>query len=291
MQGVRVKVKQIVLAIAIAAAVLLVVVAFRGEDVSPGPSSHESMGKSDAPASTSPDVVLRITPGAVPRSTVPKAHLDPAMQEWLEARDLKSLYDRLSTGPRTPEQTWILAMILERCATYTDRKAQPQAPSAAEARARGRERFIASLSDKDPGREKRIAAYDQVTVDKCASLRDLKTTGAQCARAHRCRGRRGRPEGAPFRRPTWTAGGLGGPPRDEPQRVGIDLPRDGRCVEGDRRDARSTGPGIGVLRPHRGAVQRPVRSRRPPGSPGGCLVDVRRAASRGVRPGELLRRR
>ncbi|MGZ5660396.1 MAG: hypothetical protein ACXWG6_03470 [Usitatibacter sp.] len=175
--------KQIVLALAIAAAVLLVVVAFRGEDVASSSSSSpkESAAKPEAPPSTSPDVVLKITPGtgAVARSAAPKVRLDPAMQEWLEGRDLKSLYDRLSAGPRTPEQTWILAMILERCATFTDRKAQPMAQSAAEARARGRERFIASLSDKDPAREKRIAAYEQVTADKCAGLRDVKATGPQ----------------------------------------------------------------------------------------------------------------
>lgn len=123
------------------------------------------------------DAVLSISPrvagmssGAMP--AVPR--LSPAMHEFTFTRAYKPIHDRLKAADRrTPEETWILAKILDDCAKVADRQDLAKR-SMLGGDARGR--FVASLSPKDPRREQRIAAFDAINADRCEGLRDAKTT-------------------------------------------------------------------------------------------------------------------
>jgi hypothetical protein len=123
------------------------------------------------------DAVLSISPrvaSARSSSAAPAPRLSPAMQEYTFAKAFKPIYDRLKAAdPRSPEENWILAKILDGCAAVTGRDASTTR------RVGGEEavaRFAASLSPKDPLRDKRIAAFAAMNVDRCEGLRDVKVT-------------------------------------------------------------------------------------------------------------------
>jgi hypothetical protein len=125
-----------------------------------------------------PDAVLAISPRApAPRAQpiTPPSKQSPLMQEFHAAKAYQALYERLHGAQRrTAEETWVLAKMLDECAKVADRRvfAKPLLLGDADAKAR----FEASLSPKDPRRDKRIAAFDAVNVDRCMGLRDIPTT-------------------------------------------------------------------------------------------------------------------
>ncbi|QJR16027.1 hypothetical protein [Usitatibacter palustris] len=97
--------------------------------------------------------------------------------DFATARTYKALYDRLhnTTEGQTAEGQYILQKILRACATITGRNArQPRAPSDEQ-----RRDYLASLSDKDPSKAKRVAAFEQLAEDKCVGLSGLVTTEAE----------------------------------------------------------------------------------------------------------------
>jgi len=99
--------------------------------------------------------------------------------DFLKSRNYRSLYDRLknSAEGRTAEGEYVLYQILARCATVTDRTGrQPRNPAVTDQK---REDFIASIPDTDPQRDKRIAAFDDVTANRCAGMEDVKVTQAE----------------------------------------------------------------------------------------------------------------
>jgi hypothetical protein len=96
--------------------------------------------------------------------------------EFLSAKQLKPLYDRLKASPegQTPEGEYLLYEMLRQCATVTDRttprpfvRPQPK-----------RDEFLASLSPTDPQRDKRIAAFDAVETNRCAGFEGVSVTQA-----------------------------------------------------------------------------------------------------------------
>jgi hypothetical protein len=125
-----------------------------------------------------PEVVLAISPRATPprhpaASEAPPPRLTPAMQEYYSAQSLKPLFDRLrASSARTPEEDFLLAQLLERCGKVPGR--QHNRPPRPEARAK----FIASLSEKDPQRDKRIAAYDAFNQPRCEGI-EVETSDAE----------------------------------------------------------------------------------------------------------------
>ena len=137
-----------------------------------------SSGAGNANGSLSPDAVLSITPGGKPaRITGPadKPRMSAALAEYLQAKTLRPIYDRLSASAnRTAEETYILAAIVERCATITDRKriGPPRNPE------EERKRFLATLSDKDPDAAKRIDAYDRASKSSCEGFDGVEATQA-----------------------------------------------------------------------------------------------------------------
>jgi len=94
--------------------------------------------------------------------------------EYLKAKQLKSLYDRLKSSPegQTPEGEYLLYEIMRRCANVSDRSA----PRPFTRPTPKRDEFVASLSPSDPQRDKRIAAYDQVETNRCAGFDGVTVT-------------------------------------------------------------------------------------------------------------------
>ena len=123
------------------------------------------------------DAVLAISPRVAsprPGAPAPTPKLSPAMQEYTVAKAYKPIYERLKAAPsRSPEETWLLAKIVDDCAAVAGRDASStRRPADEEAMAR----FAATLSPKDPLREKRIAAFGAMNGDRCEGLRDVKAT-------------------------------------------------------------------------------------------------------------------
>ena len=123
------------------------------------------------------DAVLAISPrvGSPRPDAAPAApKLSPAMQEYTAAKAYKPIYERLkAAASRSPEETWVLAKIVDDCAAVAGRDApSTRRPGGEEAVAR----FAATLSPKDPLRDKRIAAFRAMSNDRCEGLRDVKAT-------------------------------------------------------------------------------------------------------------------
>ena len=90
--------------------------------------------------------------------------------EYLRSKNYKALYDRLRNSPegKTPEGEYVMYEILLHCATITDRTSRQPAQRATDQQKRAD--FIASIPDNDPQKDKRIAAFDEVTANRCAGM-------------------------------------------------------------------------------------------------------------------------
>jgi hypothetical protein len=126
--------------------------------------------------SLTPEAVLAIAPRST--GTTPRAdfQLSPSVRELYEGKNYAATYARLSKGPRTPEENWILAKILEYCAMIPGEAPRGQAKPLKDVVAERRARFAASLSASDADREKRLAAFDNVMRNPCEDLQQLKST-------------------------------------------------------------------------------------------------------------------
>ena len=126
-----------------------------------------------------PEVVLAISPRAtppkLPHATPPeKPRLSAAMQEYLSGQPLKPLFDRLrASSSRTPEEDYLLARLLDRCGKVAGRDRRTTPP-----RDQARAGFVANISDKDPQRDKRIAAWDDYNKPSCQGI-EVETTAAE----------------------------------------------------------------------------------------------------------------
>ena len=173
--------RAVLLSLALAAGVLGMVVMLRGGvDLKEEPSSMEAREKASVTVKRrmSPDVVLNIVPGA-PSSRAPAkpAPATALMQEFRESRAHKAIFDRLNAATqRSAEEDFVLAEILSRCARITDRK-QARPPRSASDREQERAKFVATISEKDPARVARIAAYDQLMSNPCAGIEAEATEG------------------------------------------------------------------------------------------------------------------
>jgi len=166
----------------VVAVALAVGFALRPPDLTPAeptaaaPGARPATAQSPAAqsASLSASAVLAIDPrkaGAVPLPP-PRATL---FNEYLVARNYRALYERLAGNPEgdTAQGKLVLYEILRQCANVTGgfrpgyRQVQPN-----------REEFMANLAPTDPQRDKRLAAFEAFTEDKCAGLSGLSITRA-----------------------------------------------------------------------------------------------------------------
>jgi hypothetical protein len=112
------------------------------------------------------------TVAAVPATTVSLG------QQLAGAKQYKPLFDRLKSSAEgeTPEGWYAKYVILRSCATITDRQASGPRSATQEER---RQRFLSSLSDTDPQRALRVAAFEQLDENRCVGLEEVTTTEAE----------------------------------------------------------------------------------------------------------------
>jgi hypothetical protein len=142
------------------------------------PGSVESArARPEAPAKLAASEVLKIDP----RATSARAGVRPvkasAYGDYLSAKQLKPLYDRLKSSPegQTPEGWYVLYEMLRRCANVTDSKGgRPWVRPIPK-----RDEFLATLPANDPDREKRVAAFDDLETNRCAGFENLNVTQAE----------------------------------------------------------------------------------------------------------------
>lgn len=173
--------KTIVVSLALAAGMLAMVIVLRGGVDLREPPPEESRGSVRVTQRQAPDVVLAIKPGASraaeQRPAAAGFAISPVAQELRDAKSLKPLHDRLAAAAsRTPEEAYVLAEILNRCARVTDRARDTRRTP--DEKARAREQFLATISEKDSNRAARIAAYDAAYVDRCAGIEAVTTEAA-----------------------------------------------------------------------------------------------------------------
>jgi hypothetical protein len=172
-------------------AVLLMLVAFaagayvllRPPEYSPLPAAPVQLpaeaplarGKADTAGKLSASAVLSIDPrnvsGKAPGKTAKSLNT-----EFLQAKSLRALYDRLKGSPEgtTPEGQYILYEIMRRCATVTEGSVRrPFTRSMPK-----REDFVAAIAPDDPQRDKRLAAFDEIDTKRCAGFDGVTITQA-----------------------------------------------------------------------------------------------------------------
>ncbi len=179
--------KNVVFGLAFAAVVLGGAMLLRGGKDGTQQGASSAANWADGGERQSPEVVLRISPGAPatprPKLTGTASKVSPLMREANGAGVFKPIYERLKvSAARTPEENCVLAEMLRMC---RERPAVPGEPVPAgpvnveELRAQSKARFLASISEKDPTREKRFKAWSQGSGNKCEGLENLKVTDAE----------------------------------------------------------------------------------------------------------------
>lgn len=99
--------------------------------------------------------------------------------EYLRAKQYRAIYDRLrnSAEGETAEGRLVTWEILRNCATITEGRRYNYRPPVPK-----REDFIASLAAGDPQRERRIAAFEEFTANRCAGFEGVAITQAELDR-------------------------------------------------------------------------------------------------------------
>ena len=162
----------------LAVAVLAVVYLARDGVAYRKPDADPAASWSPAERRHAPEVVLAISPRAAPprlphAAPAEKPRLSAAMQEFHSTQPYRALFDRLrASTARTPEEDYLLAELLERCGKRPNRQ-RPARPREEE-----RAQFVASISEKDPHRDKRIAAWDEMQKPRCAGI-EVETSDAE----------------------------------------------------------------------------------------------------------------
>ena len=117
-----------------------------------------------------------------PRTASPKIRAVPAARatlfgEYLAAKNYKALYERLKASPegQTPEGWYVMYEMLRRCATVTERTTRQPLVRTTEQK---RDEFVAAIAPADPLRDKRIAAFDDVSANRCAGVEGVTITQA-----------------------------------------------------------------------------------------------------------------
>ena len=166
-------------------------------------------GSSAAPGKLSAAAVLVIDPK--PAAPLKKAAATPATtvslgQQLAGAKQYKPFFDRLisSAEGETPEGWYAKYVILRSCATITDRQTSGPRPATPAER---RQRFLSGLSDIDPQRVLRVAAFEQLDENRCVGLEEITTTEAELSQLLAAAAKAGDPKARALRveRDMWAA--------------------------------------------------------------------------------------
>jgi len=144
------------------------------------PPAAASARPSAPPDKLAASAVLAIDPRPNPlrpaRVVPVKATL---FNDYLGAKQYRGLYDRLRNSPegQTAEGRLVLYEILRNCANITEGKRyvwkQPTPK---------REEFLSSLPANDSQRDRRLAAYDEFTANRCVGFDGVNVTQAELDR-------------------------------------------------------------------------------------------------------------
>lgn len=144
----------------------------------PADSTHAPGGRAAgaAPDTRMPPPLARGNPLALAAPAPVRATL---FNDYLQAKQYRALYDRLNGSPEgaTAEGRLVLYEILRECATITEgrryvwRRPTPK-----------REELVGAIAVTDPNRERRIAAYDQFTANRCVGFEGVALTQAELDR-------------------------------------------------------------------------------------------------------------
>ena len=144
------------------------------------PPAEASSRPSAPPDKLSASAVLSIDPRPNPlrpaRVRPVKATL---FNDFLGAKQYRGLYDRLkgSAEGQTAEGRLVLHEILRTCANVTEGKRWQWRPPTPK-----REEFLAGIAANDPLRDRRIAAYDEFTANRCQGFEGVNVTQAELDR-------------------------------------------------------------------------------------------------------------
>ena len=140
--------------------------AWHRSDAKASPSGE----KRDLPASS----VLRIDPRAAhapiaPAVTKAAPAVHPVIAQLRSRTGWASLYQRLVSGPSTPESLYARAEIYNRCAQRPPDPARPNPERPKQTVAEARASYIATIRGQ-PNFDQRLAAYDKFSVNPCEGL-------------------------------------------------------------------------------------------------------------------------
>ncbi len=168
---------RIALGIVVVAVVVLVAMLLRPESGASKPAVATPMQQGSlSRGSLAPDAVLAIAPRSKPPAAAPARYtLTPTQREFY-GRNYGAMHARLSKGPRTPEESWMLARILEYCAMIPGERPRGQSHPIKSVVDERRAKLDAALAPGDPDRAKRLAAFDAMMRDPCEGLPQLKST-------------------------------------------------------------------------------------------------------------------
>ena len=133
----------------------------------PSSASHDKLGAS---------AVLSIDPRPNPlRPARPMPVKATLFNEYLSAKAYFGLYQRLRSSPegQTAEGKLVMYELLKNCANITEGKRYQWKPQQTK-----RDDFVASIPATDPQRDRRIAAFDDFSVNKCAGFENVNITQA-----------------------------------------------------------------------------------------------------------------
>lgn len=125
----------------------------------------------------SASAVLSIDPRANPLRPKPLVPVRASVyNEFLASKSYRALYERLkgSAEGTTAEGKLVLYEILRQCATITEGR-RP----GFRANPPKRDDFLAGIAPTDPNRERRIAAFEEFSADRCGGLSDITLTQAE----------------------------------------------------------------------------------------------------------------
>src|SRR5260221_1719845 len=156
-------VKTLAIVVLLAAIGVAVAIGWRGGAEKSGAEREQQAAVGvQTPRRLSSEAVLAIKPGAAREAPPRKPTATLLAREVAEARTLKSLYLRLKESPkRTAEEDRVLAEILQRCARVAEYP-RGSGPRYSLGTDESRQRFLAALSDKDPQRDKPVAASERM---------------------------------------------------------------------------------------------------------------------------------
>jgi hypothetical protein len=171
--------------IAVAAAVLVGAMLLPGESDGgkPAGSQTKPAARSAVSANRSSEAVLSLAPGVRRMAATPVDNrLTPLMREFIASRDDKALYERLRVLSKPGgEELYVMGAILERCGKIAGRKDAFNGKRWHLGGDDARARFAnyASVSAKDPARDKRIAAFERSHAPACEGFGDVGSTDAE----------------------------------------------------------------------------------------------------------------